>query len=154
MSIYEFTVKDHREQEVPLKEFEGKVLLIVNTASKCGYTRQYEGLQRLYEKYRERGFEVLAFPCNQFGGQEPGENEEIQSFCAVNFGVSFPVFAKIKVNGKEAHPLYQYLKEETGGDRIRWNFNKFLIGRHGDIKGRFDSKVEPEDLEGPIEELL
>lgn len=154
MTIYNFTVEDHNGDPVSLEKYRGEVLLIVNTASKCGYTHQYEGLQRLYENYRSCGFHVLAFPCNQFGGQEPGSNEEIQSFCSVNFGVDFPVFGKLKVNGKEEDPLYTYLKEETDGERIRWNFTKFLIDREGNPVGRYDSKTEPKELEEPIEKLL
>ena len=123
--VYDFVVKDGNGEEVSLEKYKGKVLLIVNTASKCGFTHQYEGLQRLYEKYQKKGLEILAFPCNQFLNQEPGTNEKIQQFCAVTFGISFPVFGKIKVNGKDQDPLYRYLKEETDTKKITWNFNKF-----------------------------
>ena len=135
----------------------GKVVLIVNTASKCGFTKQYKGLEELYEEYRERGLEILGFPCNQFAGQDPGSNEEIAEFCRLKFGVSFTMFEKIKVNGKEAHPLYQYLKEEQKGilgARIKWNFTKFLIDREGVVCKRFAPQVRPEELREKIEKLL
>ena len=136
----------------------GKVLLVVNTASKCGFTPQYAGLEALWKKYADRGFEVVAFPCNQFGGQEPGSAEQIESFCQVNYGLSFPVMAKIDVNGDNAAPLYRWLKAEAPGilgtQRIKWNFTKFLIGRDGKVARRFSPTHKPESLEGAIEALL
>jgi glutathione peroxidase len=157
MSVYDFIVKTASGEEKSLQDYEGQVLLIVNTASKCGFTPQYEGLQKLYEKYRDRGLVVLGFPCNQFGGQEPDTDEEIQSFCQVNYGVTFPVFAKIEVNGKHAHPLYQYLKKEASGvlgDAIKWNFTKFLVDRQGKVQGRFAPTTKPAELEKEIEKYL
>lgn len=153
MNIYDIEVEKINGEKIKLDEFKDKVLLVVNTASKCGFTHQYDGLQRLYEKYSERGFEVLAFPSNQFAFQEPGDNQEILSFCQVNFGISFPIFSKIKVNGPKESPLYTYLKEQLPG-RITWNFNKFLINKNGEVVSRFGSKVEPKDLEKEIESLL
>ncbi len=145
-------------ESLSLADKAGKVLLVVNTASKCGFTPQYAGLEALSQKYRERGFEVIAFPCNQFGGQEPGSAEEIESFCSVNFGVSFPLMAKIDVNGDAATPLYGWLKSEAPGvlgtQRIKWNFTKFLIGRDGKVVRRFAPTDKPEKLEGAIEALL
>lgn len=144
-SIYDLSAKDMSGKEVKFSKFEGKVLLIVNVASKCGYTPQYEGLQSLYEKYKDEGFEILAFPCNDFGGQEPGSNEEIKEFCTLNYGVSFPLFDKIKVLGKEKHPLYQRLTTNPTTEQgdIKWNFEKFLISKNGEIIKRFRSGVEP-----------
>jgi len=148
-SMYDFTLKDSKGKDVKLEEFRGKVLMLVNVASKCGYTPQYDGLQKIYERYRERGFTILGFPANNFGAQEPGTNEEIQEFCRINYGVTFPVFAKISVKGEDKHPLYKYLTErETNPEfagEIKWNFNKFLIGRDGRIVARFDSGDKPED---------
>lgn len=157
MGLYDITVLDRSEKEVSLKEYEGKVLLILNTATHCGHTPQYNGLEALYKKYRDQGFEILDFPCNQFAGQAPGTNEEIQSFCTLNFGTSFPRFAKINVNGKNASPLFVYLKEQQKGPlgaRIQWNFTKFLIDRQGNVVKRFEPKVEPEALEDDIKALL
>ena len=138
-----------------LDEFRGQVLLIVNTASKCGYTPQYAGLEQLYRAYKERGFAVLGFPCNQFGAQEPASAAEIGSFCERNYGVSFPVFAKIEVNGPQAHPLYQYLKKAKAGifgtERIKWNFTKFLVDRHGGVIRRYAPSTKPETLTNAIE---
>ena len=146
---------------VQLNEFRGRVLLIVNTASECGFTPQYAGLESLYRRYRERGFSVLAFPCNQFGRQEPGSASQIAEFCKRNFGVSFPVFSKIEVNGPGTHPLYAYLKSKKkgalgflGGGRISWNFTKFLCGRSGEVIGRFAPSTGPEKLATSIEDLL
>ncbi len=137
-SVYDFTAKDIRGQDVSLSAFQGKVLLIVNTASKCGFTPQYEALQALYAKHKDQGFSVLAFPCNQFGAQEPEGEAKIGEFCATVFGATFPLFAKIDVNGPGAHPLYNYLKQEQPGllgiGRIPWNFTKFLIGRDGRLR--------------------
>ncbi|GJQ64444.1 MAG: glutathione peroxidase [Melioribacteraceae bacterium] len=148
-NIYQFSVKNIDGKEVNLSEYKGKVLLIVNVASKCGYTRQYEGLQKIYEQYRSEGLEILGFPCNDFGGQEPGTNEEIVEFCTLNFGVEFPMFDKIKVLGDDKDPLYQYLttNEDTGKGDIGWNFEKFLISKEGKILGRYKSGVKPESEE-------
>lgn len=148
-SVYDFTLKNSKGQDVKLEEFRGKVVMLVNVASKCGYTPQYEGLQKIYERYRAQGFTVLGFPANNFGAQEPGSNEEIQQFCRINYGVTFPVFSKISVKGDDKHPLYKYLTEkESNPDfagEIKWNFNKFLVGRDGRIVARFDSGDKPED---------
>ncbi len=157
MNIYELTVKDAEGRERSLSEFGGKVLLIVNTATGCGFTPQYEGLQTLYERYREQGLEVLDFPCNQFGGQAPGSEKEIVDFCQINYGVSFPQFSKIEVNGKNESPLYTFLKGEKGGfmgSRIKWNFTKFLVDREGRVVERFAPAVTPEKIEERIKELL
>jgi glutathione peroxidase len=144
-----FTVRDIDGKDVELSEFEGKVLLVVNVASKCGFTPQYEGLQELYAKYKDKGFVVLGFPSNDFGRQEPGSNEQIKAFCTTTYGVQFPMFAKIAVKGENKHALYKYLTEKssnpTYGGEITWNFNKFLIGRDGSIIARYESKVEPDD---------
>ncbi len=157
MPVYSFTVEDARGARKSLSDYHGKVLLIVNTASKCGLTLQYAGLQELYSACSPRGLEILGFPCDQFGHQEPGTNAEIQEFCQLNYGVSFPVFAKIEVNGPEAHPLYQELKRQKpgpqGGD-IQWNFTKFLIDRQGNIVERFEPTVKPAELAPAIEKLL
>jgi glutathione peroxidase len=156
--VYEFKIKKANGTEVPMKDYEGKVLLIVNVASECGYTKQYTGLEKLYEKYKSRGFEVLGFPCNQFGGQEPGTDEEIQSFCTGTFGLNFPIFAKIDVNGDRADPLFVYLKKEAKGilgtEAVKWNFTKFLIDKNGKVVTRFAPNDEPESLEKDIEKLL
>lgn len=141
-----------------LADYAGKVVLVVNVASQCGLTPQYAGLEALYRKYGERGFVVLGFPCNQFAGQEPGTGEEIASFCEINYGVTFPVFARIDVNGDEAHPLYKWLKESApgilGSEAIKWNFTKFLIGRDGRVVERFAPATEPADIAADIEKLL
>lgn len=157
MNIYQLTVKDAEGRERSLSEFGGKVLLIVNTATGCGFTPQYEGLQILYERYREQGLEILDFPCNQFGGQAPGSEKEIVDFCQINYGVSFPQFSKIEVNGKNESPLYTFLKGEKGGfmgSRIKWNFTKFLVDREGRVVERFAPTVTPEKIEERIKELL
>jgi len=150
-NLYGFTVKNIEGQDVSLSEYRGKVLLIVNVASKCGFTGQYQGLQALYEKYKDRGFVVLGFPANNFLYQEPGTNEEIKQFCSTRFHVTFPMFAKISVRGKDQHPLYQFLTEKKTnpefGGKITWNFNKFLIDREGRIAARFGSRAEPESAE-------
>ena len=153
MSIYDITVKDKKGNDVSLSEYAGKVLLIVNTATKCGLTPQYDGLEALYEKYHDQGFEILDFPCNQFAFQAPGSAEEIDSFCSLKFNTKFPRFAKIKVNGKDADPLYKYLKEQKPG-RIQWNFAKFLIAKNGEVVDRFAHTDKPEKLEKSIEEQL
>jgi glutathione peroxidase len=143
---------DGKDQD--LGTYEGDVVLVVNTASECGFTPQYEGLQRLYETYAGRGFTVLGFPCDQFGHQEPGSEEEIADFCRQTYGVTFPMFAKVEVNGENAHPLYVWLKQQQGGDEIRWNFAKFLVARDGTPVARYDTKVEPAELSADIEEQL
>lgn len=153
MNVYDFTVTDSKGDAVALKKFEGKVLLIVNTATRCGLTPQYEELEALYEKYASRGFEILDFPCNQFAFQAPGSAEKIDSFCKLKYDTKFPRFAKIKVNGKDADPLYVYLKEQKPG-RIGWNFAKFLVDRSGNVVGRFAPAEKPHKLESAIEELL
>ena len=148
-SIYNITLKDIDGKSTSLKAYEGKVLLVVNVASKCGYTPQYAGLEALQEKYKAKGFSVLGFPCNQFGGQEPGSNEQIKEFCSSKYQVTFPLFDKIEVNGPNRHPLYLALagKDSPFPGDIKWNFNKFLIGRDGKILKRFDSKVKPDSAE-------
>lgn len=158
MTVHDFTVKGIRGEDVPLSSYRGKVLLVVNTASACGFTPQYKGLEALHQKYRDRGFAVLGFPCNQFGAQEPGSNEEIQSFCETKFKVSFPMFSKIDVNGKNADPLYQFLKKEEPGilgtEGIKWNFTKFLVDKDGKVVKRFAPKTEPEAIAPEIEAKL
>jgi glutathione peroxidase len=153
MSIYTYKIKDSHEAEKELKDYQGKVLLIVNTASHCGYTPQYAGLQSLYDNLQDVGLEILAFPCNQFGQQEPGTNAEIQEFCRVNYKVTFPVFAKIEVNGDGADPLYQYLTGQKPAE-IKWNFTKFLVDKKGNVVERFEPNVVPEKLEPEILKLL
>jgi len=148
--IYDFTVKDSQGNSISMAEYKNKTLLIVNVASKCGYTKQYEPLEEMYKKYKSQGFLILGFPSNQFMNQEPGTNEEIQEFCRLNYGVTFPVLAKIEVNGDEAHPLYKYLKEQTGGAAIKWNFNKFLIDKKGNIVKRYLSGDSLKELEKDI----
>jgi len=156
--IYEFKVKNSKNKEVSLEDYKGKVMLIVNTASKCGFTPQYEELQKLYDDYNKDGLEILAFPCNQFAKQESGTNEEIQEFCQLNFGLTFPVMAKIDVNGENADPLFKYLKNEKGGGllgkAIKWNFTKFLVDRNGKVVKRFASAVKPLDMKDDIESLI
>ena len=157
MDLYEYTVRDIHGQDTTLDAFRGKVLLIVNTATGCGFTPQYEGLQRLYDDYRDKGLEILDFPCNQFGHQAPGTEAEIQEFCQLRYHTTFPRFAKIEVNGKGEHPLYTYLKGQKGGifgGTIKWNFTKFLVDREGRVVARFGSTVTPEKIEEKIKELL
>ncbi|WP_347110358.1 glutathione peroxidase [Streptococcus salivarius] len=156
-TLYDFTVLDQADQPVSLHDYKGKVVLIVNTATGCGLTPQYQGLQELYDKYKEQGFEILDFPCNQFMGQAPGNAEEINTFCTLNYQTTFPRFAKIKVNGKEAEPLFDWLKQEKSGPlgaRIEWNFAKFLINREGQVVERFSSKTDPLKMEDAIKALL
>lgn len=153
MGIYDLSVTDNKGNEISLRDYEGKVLLIVNTATRCGLTPQYEGLEALYEKYHDRGFEILDFPCNQFAFQAPGNAEKIDSFCKFRYDTKFPRFAKIKVNGKDADPLYVYLKTQKPG-RIGWNFAKFLIDRQGNVVSRFAPAEKPQTLEGAIETEL
>lgn len=157
MSVYDFSVKDAKEKEIDLHSFSGKVLLIVNTASKCGFTPQYADLEKLYQQYHDKGLEILAFPCDQFAHQEPGTDAEIQSFCQMNYGVTFPVFAKINVNGRGAHPLYKYLREQKGdllGNAIKWNFTKFIVDKEGNVVERYASNVNPSEIAPAIEKLL
>ena len=157
MSIYDFKVKDTYGEEVSIADFKGKVMLIVNTASKCGFTPQFEGLEKLYLELKDRGLEILGFPCNQFANQDPGTNEEIRNFCTLNYGVSFPIFEKIDVNGPNEAPLYEYLKKEKGGvlgGAIKWNFTKFLVDREGNVVERYAPAVEPKDLRDDILNLL
>lgn len=181
MNIYDFKVNNIDGKEVSLEEYRGKVLLIVNTASKCGFTPQYEDLQKIYQKYNSEGFEILGFPCNQFADQEPGNNGEVKTFCEINYGVTFPLFEKIEVRGKDVHPLFKYLTEKSPfrgfdmkhpsakilyafleekfpdyliGDSIKWNFTKFLIDRKGNILGRFEPTTEPMDIETYIKDLI
>jgi len=153
MNIYDFTVKDNQGNDVSLSQYKGKVLLIVNTATKCGLTPQYEGLEELYEQYHEQGFEILDFPCNQFAFQAPGSAEKIDTFCKLRYDTKFPRFEKIKVNGKDAAPLYAYLKEQMPG-RIQWNFAKFLIDKEGNVVARFAPSEKPDTLKSSIEEQL
>lgn len=177
MNLYDFKVKDPSGKEVNLSKYKGKVLLIVNTATRCGFTPQYDGLEKLYSTYKEQGFEILDFPCNQFMNQAPESNEEIASFCQMNFNTEFQTFAKMEVNGKNAHPLYVYLKQQVPLDmktskrkpwpcifkkcrerflnsRIKWNFTKFLVDREGNVIERFAPAVKPEDLVSHIEKLI
>lgn len=157
-SLYDLSVLDARSERVSLEKYRDKVLLIVNTASRCGFTPQYTGLQALYERYRGRGFELLAFPCDQFGHQEPGTNEEIQEFCTTRFSVTFPVFDKLDVNGPAASPLFEHLKAAAPGifgtRRIKWNFTKFLVSRDGQRVLRYPPRTPPERLEADLEQML
>jgi glutathione peroxidase len=157
-SVYDFNAQTIQGQPVDLKKFEGQVLLIVNTASECGFTPQFKGMQALFERYAGRGFAVVGFPSNEFGGQDPGANEEIASFCETNYGVSFPMMAKVEVNGGNAHPLWKWLKGEKPGflgtEAIKWNFTKFLIGKDGQVIKRYAPQDEPEKLAKDIEAAL
>lgn len=158
MSLYDFEVTTIDGEKTTLAPYKGKVLLIVNVASKCGFTYQYEGLEALYKKYKEQGLVVLGFPCNQFSEQEPGNEAEIKNFCSLTYGVDFPMFSKIDVNGDKAHPLYVYLKKEQSGflgsEAIKWNFTKFLVDRKGKVIDRFSPSTKPEALEDTIVTLL
>lgn len=157
MTVTEFQVKQADGSVEDLSSHKGKVLLVVNTASKCGFTPQYEGLEKLHQEYKDKGLEILAFPCNQFGKQEPGNAEEIKNFCTLNYDVSFPLMGKVDVNGDDADPLWKYLKSEKSGllgSRIKWNFTKFLVDREGNVVGRFGPAVKPEQLKSEIEALL
>jgi glutathione peroxidase len=157
-SVYDYTAQTLTGKDVSLADYRGQVLLIVNTASKCGFTPQYEGLEKLYEDLHPKGLTILGFPCNQFGSQEPGGADEIGQFCQVNYGVSFPMFAKIDVNGAHAHPLYKFLTYEKRGvlgtSNIKWNFTKFLIDRAGNVVARYGSLTKPEQIKSAIEKLL
>ena len=157
MSIYDYSVKNRKGEDVAISEFKGKVLLIVNTATGCGFTPQYKGLEALYEKYKEQGFEVLDFPCNQFGNQAPGNNDEIHEFCTLKYNTTFDQFAKIEVNGEKEEPLYTFLKSQKKGvmgSKIKWNFTKFLVDREGNVVSRFSPTDTPEKIESSIKELL
>ncbi|MCU6432406.1 glutathione peroxidase [Undibacterium sp. Jales W-56] len=158
MNILDFNADNLQGQPVDLKQYQGKVLLIVNTASNCGFTPQYKGLEAVYQQFRDQGVEVLGFPCNQFGHQEPGSADEIGAFCEKNYGVTFPLFAKIDVNGKDAHPLYQYLKSKApgllGSEAIKWNFTKFLVKKDGTVFNRYAPLTAPAELIADIEKLL
>lgn len=157
MEIYDFKVLDSKGNEVSLSQYKGKVLLIVNTATGCGFTPQYEGLEKLYEEYRDKGFEILDFPCNQFGRQAPGSDSEIQEFCTLRYHTTFPRFKKINVNGKDEIPLYKWLKEQKGGifgSAIKWNFTKFLVDREGKVVTRYSPTTPPSKIEKRISELL
>ncbi len=157
MAFYDFTVKGRAGEDVALSTYKGKVLLVVNTATGCGFTPQYEGLQKLYDKHKDKGFEILDFPCNQFANQAPGTIEDIQSFCTLNYGTTFPRFAKIDVNGRNASDLFKFLKKEKKsalGSSIKWNFTKFLIDREGNVVKRFAPTDTPESIESDIVALL
>jgi glutathione peroxidase len=157
MSFYDFSAKLGTGADKPMADYRGQALLVVNVASKCGFTPQYKGLQALQAEYGPRGFSVLAFPCDQFGHQEPGSDAEIAAFCDTNYGVTFPLFAKIAVNGPDAHPLYAWLKTQKGGllgDGIKWNFTKFLLDRAGEVRGRYAPTAKPESLAKDIAALL
>lgn len=157
-SVYDFSAEKLEGGEQSLSDYSGKVLLIVNTASKCGFTPQFDGLEQIYEQYKDQGFVVLGFPCNQFASQDPATNSEIGEFCQRNYGVTFPMFAKIDVNGGDAHPLYKYLSKEAKGilgtEAIKWNFTKFLVGRDGQVIDRFATATKPQDLKKDIEKAL
>ena len=157
-NVYDFDVTALDGKPRPMADYRGKVLLIVNVASACGYTPQYTGLESLYRKYHDRGFEVLGFPCNQFGGQEPGTSDEIATFCSTKYDITFPLFAKIDVNGAHAHPLYEHLKTEAPGalgtKGIKWNFTKFLVNAHGEVVERYGSSTTPEQIDAAVEKLL
>jgi len=157
MNFYQFKAKSLEGKQISMKEYSGKVVLVVNTASKCGFTPQYEGLEKLYKDYKDKGLVILGFPCNQFGNQEPGTAEEISKFCTSKYGVSFPMFSKINVNGDDADPIYNYLKVAlpgTLGNDIKWNFTKFLLDKQGKPIKRYDSVVKPEEISKDIEALL
>lgn len=157
MGIYNFKVKDIDGNNIKLEKYKNKVVLIVNTASKCGFTKQFDGLEELYKKYNEDGFEILGFPCNQFKEQDPDSNSEIKSFCKLNFGVTFSMFEKIDVNGENESPLYTYLKEQKKGmfgSKIKWNFTKFLVDKNGNVIKRFSPQTKPEEIEKYIVEIL
>ncbi|MGB2109079.1 MAG: glutathione peroxidase [Marinobacter vinifirmus] len=157
-TIYDFSAKDIKGNEVSLADYQGKVLLIVNTASKCGFTPQFEGLQNLHKELGDKGFEVLGFPCNQFLSQDPGDENAISQFCSLNYGVSFPMFAKIEVNGEGTHPLFRFLKKEAkglmGSEKVKWNFTKFLVDSNGQVVRRYAPTAKPEEIRADIEKLL
>lgn len=157
-NVHQYKVKDNQGNEVDLSQYRGKVLLIINTASQCGFTPQYKELEALYQQYKDSGLVILAFPCNQFGAQEPGNNADIQQFCELNFGVSFPLMSKIQVNGPDASPLFEHLKDSARGlmktRAIKWNFTKFLVNKDGDVVKRYAPRTKPSAIASAIEELL
>ena len=157
-SFYDFKANDINGKEVSMSSYEGKVVLIVNVASSCGFTPQYEGLQKLYDEHKEQGLEILAFPCNQFGEQEKGGGEEIKNFCEKNYSITFPIFEKVEVNGNDAHPIFKFIKEQKKGfmgtESIKWNFSKFLLSKNGEVIKRYGSLDVPENLEADIKQLL
>lgn len=156
-SFYQFSARSLQGKEIPMEEYKGKVVLVVNTASKCGFTPQYEGLEDIYRRYNDKGLVILGFPCNQFGNQEPGSEKEISEGCLINYGVSFPMFSKIEVNGDNAHPIFKYLKKSLPGllsSKIRWNFTKFLIDASGNPSKRYSPATKPEQIVPDIEKLL
>ncbi|KUM52504.1 glutathione peroxidase [Rheinheimera sp. EpRS3] len=157
-NVHQYKVKDASGNEIDLSQYRGKVLLVVNTASQCGFTSQYKELEQLHQKYKDKGLVILAFPCNQFGGQEPGSDNEIQQFCQLNYGVSFPVMAKLAVNGPDASPLFEHLKDSARGlmktRAIKWNFTKFLINKQGDVVKRYAPRTKPASIAASIEDLL
>lgn len=156
--LHSLSYTDNKGQQVALSDYAGKVVLIVNTASKCGYTPQYDGLEKLYQQYKEKGLVIIGFPCDQFGGQEPGNDVEIESFCQLNFGVTFPLSTKVEVNGNNAHPIFEALKQDApgilGSKRIKWNFTKFLIGKDGKVITRFATATKPSAIKADIEDAL
>lgn len=157
MSIYDYKVKKVGDESVSLEEYKGKVMLIVNTASKCGFTPQFEGLEKLYKEYKDSGLVILGFPCNQFANQDPASDEEIHSFCSLNYGVSFPIFKKIDVNGENEDPLYTFLKSQKKGafgSKVKWNFTKFLVDKQGNVVKRYSSNKKPESFEQDIKKYL
>lgn len=157
-TLHDFKVQNGQGQETDLSQYQGKTVLVVNVASKCGFTPQYDGLEALYEKYKDQGFVILGFPCNQFGAQEPGTNADIMDFCKMNYGVTFPVMAKVEVNGKKAAPVYEFLKSSAKGlfgtESIKWNFTKFLVGPDGKVIKRYAPKTEPQEIEADIKKVL
>ncbi|MFP4289781.1 MAG: glutathione peroxidase [Bacteroidales bacterium] len=156
-NFYAFNAKDISGKEISMQDFKGKTIVVVNTASKCGFTPQFKGLENLYKKYKDKGLIILGFPCNQFANQEPGDEESIVNGCMVNYGVTFPMFSKIQVNGKDTHPLFQYLKKELSGllgDRVKWNFTKFVIDKNGQPTKRFAPATKPEKMESYLQSLL
>ena len=156
-NIYDFVVQKSNGEDYKLEEYKGKVMLIVNTASECGFTPQFEGLQALYEKYKDQGFVILGFPCNQFGGQEPGSGAEANQYCKINYGVTFPIHEKVDVKGENQHPLFRYLTDAAKGmlsEKIKWNFTKFLVDRDGNVVSRFSPQKKPAQIEKDIEKLL
>lgn len=157
MSVYNFQVTTINGNEKSLADYKGKVLLIVNTASKCGFTPQFNGLQQLYDTYKDKGFYVLGFPCNQFNNQDPGSDEEITQFCQINYGVTFPMFSKVKVKGENTHPLFKYLTEQAKGmftKHVKWNFTKFLVNKQGGVINRYTPQTKPEQIKKDIEAVL
>ena len=157
-TFYDFEANNIKGETISMKDYEGKTVIVVNTASKCGFTPQYEGLEKLYQQYKDQGLVILGFPCNQFANQEPGNSDEIEEFCQINYGVTFPIFQKINVNGKETHPIFKYLKSKLSGgifgSSIKWNFTKFVIDSQGIPVKRFSPNTKPENMENTINELL